>query len=381
MRPTRLAFVFALPLLTSLAACGYSTPQPDTAAGDSASFQVTVQPGTPVTVNRGGQWVPATVVRQTAAQKVLIHYEGMPSEWDEDVAFDRVRARQGNAGPSAPGAVYRPGEIVLARTQNKLFVAEMLQQVDAQKYRVHYSGYGPEAVEEVTMDRLQRPYAGQTQYPAGTAVLVEVGTPQPMPAKVLAVVSPAEWIVRFDNYDARYDQLVGPERIQPAALSMLVDQGGAAAPGTTAPPSATIASLDPTKTPPIATTPPAATAKPPVAGPPAPPPLQAGDTVLVQVKSLYYPAKITGAGAAAGAWKVRLDGQAAEEEVAGDRVLRLNDPLKNVKYKTGQQVVVEWHGVYATGKVTGDAGQGVYKVRIDGADTDELVAVKRLRPR
>ena len=59
------------------------------------------------------------------------------------------------------------------------------------------------------------------------------------------------------------------------------------------------------------------------------------------------------------------------------------DTLKGVKYEGGQTVFVEWHAVYAPGKVVKDAGSANYVVRPDGkgSEADEVIPAKRLRPR
>jgi len=105
--------------------------------------------------------------------------------------------------------------------------------------------------------------------------------------------------------------------------------------------------------------------------------------VLLQVRSVFYPAKIVGAGAAAGSWKVRVDGGSADEEATADRVTRLQDPLKGVKYSANQPVYIEWHGVYAPGKVVKNTGGGAYEVRAEGKgpESAEVVPSARLRPR
>jgi len=354
-------FVLALPLVVSLAACSGTAPTSETPGTDTSTFQPTVPEGTTVYVNRGGQWLPAAVVRQTGAASVLVHYDGMPADWDEDVAFDRVRSRPTAA---APAADFKTGEVVRVSNQNRLLLAEVAQQLDAGTFRVHYAGYGPEVVENVPATRIQRPLAAVTAHPVGSAVLVDVGGAAPMPGKVLAAVTDTQWIVRLDGAGPQYDQQVGPDRIRPASAPP-------PAPTTTAP-----AATAPATT----TTAPAATA--PVA-PPAPAPLKAGDAVLLHVRSVLYAGKVVGPGAAAGTLRVRVEGQSADEEVLTSQLSRLQDPLKGLKYQVGQLIFIEWHGVYAPGKIIKDAGSGNYKVRVDGkgAEADEVVPFARIRPR
>jgi hypothetical protein len=386
MRLPRPALSLVVPLALSLSACALAAcsanapPTDPTAPADSgtASFQVVAPPGMPIYVNRGGQWVPSTVVRQTGPATVLVHYEGMPAEWDEDVAFERVRSRPG-ASPAAPE--YKVGELVLVSTQNRLFLAEVAQQIDAGTFKLHYQGFGPETVENVPVARIQKPFGGATAHQVGAAVLVDVGQPQPAPAKVLAAVAADKWLVRFDGAGPQYDQVIGTERIHPEPQ---------AAPAVTMPVTAPLpsATADAGKAPdkpgkPDKPAKPDKPGKTPDAAPAAPAPLKAGDAVLVLIRSVYYPAKIVGAGAAAGSWKVRVDGAAADEEATSDHVARMNEPLKGVKYNANQPVFVEWHGVYGPAKVIQAAGGGNYKVRAEGkgAESDEVVPASRMRPR
>jgi len=370
-----LAFPLALSLALSLAACSGASPSTETPGSGAADFTPTVPHGTTVFVNRQGQWLPATVVQHTGPTTVTVHYEGMPTEWDEDVQFERVRSRPAPPGAAAAATDFKANETVLVKNQNRLLLAEVVQQLDAGTFRVHYAGYGPEMVENVPTARIQRPFTGATANPAGTAVLVEVGGPQPMPGKVVAVIAAEQWIVRLDGAGPQYDQQVGPDRIRPAAAALPAPTATAPAATTTAP--ATTAPK------PAATAPKPATPAPVIPTPAAPVPLKTGDAVLLLVRSVYYPATVVGAGAATGTLKVRVEGQSADEEAALDRLVRLQDPLKGVKYQIGQQVFIEWHGVYAPGKVIKEAGAGNYKVRVDGkgAEADEIIPISRLRPR
>lgn len=369
IRPNHLALV--LPLAVSLAACSGGNPNPDTPATDStASFQPTVPAGTPIYVNRLGQWVPASVVRQTGPTNVLIHYEGMPAEWDEDVPFDRVRSRPVAA---APAADFKVGEAVLVNVQNRTVLAEVTQ-ANGAAFRVHFSGWGPEAVQDVTAAQIQRPFAGATAFGPGSPVLADLGGPTPYPAKVLAVVAADKWLVRIDNAGPQYDQVVDALHLRPFE----------APPAVTPPPAVTGA---PTAAPhgsgaPDAGKPPAGKTPPAAATPAAPAPLKAGDAVLVLVRGVYYPGKIVSAGAAAGSFKVRVEGAAADEEASEKNVARLQDPQKN-KYGAGQLVFVEWHGLFMAAKVMKDQGSGNYSVRLEGkgAESDEIIPARRLRPR
>lgn len=359
----------ALALALSALACSATPPAATDPAEVDSSFQPTVPAGTPVYVNRGGQWLPATVVKQTGPARVLVHYEGAPAQYDEDVPFDRVRSRPDAAATAAP-ASYKTGETVIVNTQNRLYLAEIRQQLEGNNYRVRFSGYGAEAVDNISADRIQRPFSGVTAFPVGTAVQVIAGGPQTYPGKVIAAVKQDQWIVRLDGAGPEYDQIVGPDRIR--ALPPGPSASATPATTTTAAPTAA----------PATSSAPAASSAPGAKPPETADVLKAGDAVLLLSRSVYYPAKIVGPGAAQGTMRVRVEGQSADEEVPQKQLVRFQEPLKGIKYKSGQEVFIEWHGVWAPGKVVKEADAGNYKVRAEGKDAlDEIVPVKRIRPR
>jgi len=84
---------------------------------------------------------------------------------------------------------------------------------------------------------------------------------------------------------------------------------------------------------------------------------------------------------AAGAFKVKF--ATGEEEVPGDKLLREPASLKGLHYQVGQLVLVHYKGVYVAAKVLKQEGKSDYKVRFEGTgpEEDEVVQVKRLRPR
>jgi hypothetical protein len=112
-------------------------------------------------------------------------------------------------------------------------------------------------------------------------------------------------------------------------------------------------------------------------------PPQVGDTVVVSQRGALFPATIVAPGSA-GQWRVRFDGPGGgEEEVLMDRVQRLNPVAKAAAIAPGQAVLVEWHGLYAAGKVLKEQEKGQYKIRYDGLgpESDDIVPLKRIRPR
>jgi len=325
-------------------------------------------PGTKVMVARQGQWLPAAIVQPLAEGRFLVHYDNTGNEWNEVVGPDRIKSN----GPAGAARDYRPGEKVLVTYQGKTLLADVVTQTGADQWRVHYDGWGPEAAETVGPDRIKRPFAGASGHAVGEAVMVDVNG-QVLPAKVVALSAADKWIVRFDAYGPQYDQEVGPDRIKPPAP--------AAAPPPPAPP------VEP---PPVdkaddkadkkgkhkdkPKAPPVDAAPAPQSGPPA-----AGEAVLVKLHGAWFPATVSAA--AAGGFKVKLGG-GAEEELPADHVLREPASLKGLRYQVGQLVVVHYKGVYVPAKVLKAEGRD-YKVRFEGTgpEEDEVVQVKRLRPR
>lgn len=369
-----------LATLSSLGCSSSPTPPAADPQAAAASFGPNdLPPGTRVQVNRQGQWLPATIVQPLGGDRFLIHYEGAGDQWNEPVGLDRIRATPGGAAaaatpPANPGLPrdYRAGEKVLVTSQNRVLLADVLQQVAAEQWRVHYDGYGPEVAENVGPDRMRRQFVGMSPHAVGDAVQVDVSG-QPLPAKVLALIAADRWLVRFDNFGAQYDQEVGPDRIRATPPAP--------------PPPPPVASAPPPPPPPAPPPPAAKPAKGNKAGDAsvAMPtgPIQPGEAVFVSSRGTFLAASIVAAGAN-GQWKVRYEGHGGgEEEVAADRLVRQPSSLKGIRFTPNQQVLVEWHGLFVGGKVLRQVAGTDYKIRFDGQgpEVDEVVPAKRLRPR
>lgn len=359
--------------LAALAACtpsGTAPPPPDPGGGAALQEQSPViPPGTAVLVERGGSWLPATVVGRVAGDRVIVHYDGYGSEWDEAVRIERLRP----AAATGAAEDYRVGEKVLVTAQGKLLLADVVAQVGQRQWRVHYDGYGPEVAENVGPDRMRRPFAGATAIAPGAALLVDVGG-RVLPAKVLAALAQDRWLVRFDGFGPEYDQEVTPDRLRaPAAAAPEPAPAAAAAPAAPQAPSAAGGAAGD-------------------AGKAAPGSgFQAGEAVLVAHRGVFHPASIVGP-ASGGRWRVRYGSAAvgtehgvadSDEEVAADRVSRAATLEKGAAPQANQRVFVEWHGLFFPGKVTREVSKGQYRIRFDGfgPEADEVVPTKRLRPR
>jgi hypothetical protein len=356
-----------------------SAPAPMSPRGAAPSpFPQEMVAGGHIMVNRGGQWLPATIVEPLGGDRYLVSYDGASAQWNEPVGMDRIKPVS-TYGTQPVAHDYRQGERVLVTSQARLLVGDIVQQVAADSWRVHYDGYGAEGAENVTSDRLRRTYMGPSAHAVGESVLVEYNG-QLNPARVLAASATDRWVVRFEGAGPQYDQDVGVDKIRSAQAAPPPAPPPPVAPPPAAPPEPPAKPEKGGKKPPPAAAPAPPPPAPPVA--PAPPaPLQIGDTVVVLERGIYFPAQITGVGTTG--WKVRFQGAAAEEEVAADRVGRQLAPLKGVRYVPGQPVLVEWHGMFATGKILKEAGRAEYTVRFDGmtGEADEVVNTKRLRPR
>jgi Agenet domain len=356
----------------SVACSSSTTPPPADPTGSTPMFGPNdMPPGTRVQINRGGQWYPGTIVQPLGSDRFVVSYDGAGPEWNEAVGMDRIRTQAGGGSPTA-AQDYRVGEKVLVTSQNRVLLADVVGQLGATAWRVHYDGYGPEAVEYVGAERLRRPYVGLSAHAVGEAVTVDVNG-QPLPARIVALSGSDRWIVRYDGYAPQYDQEIGPDRLRAQA-----------------PPPAPVA-IGPS-VPPAPAEPPAkpdkagkkgGKAEPPAAAPLLNAPLQVGDAVVVSQRGALFPATIVAIGSA-GQWRVRFDGAfSGDEDVAADRVQRLHPPVKGAALAQNQLVLIEWHGLYVPGKILKEQDRGQYKVRYDGlgAESDDIVPQKRLRPR
>jgi hypothetical protein len=350
---SRLAFlIVSAPLL--IACSSAKTSPPPAAPGQGEMGAAALAAGSKVLVMRNNQWLPGNVVRQEAGGRLLVHYEGYGPEWDEQVGPERVRAVQqpgttaGGDGPMARD--YRTGEKVLVRVQNRLLLADVVQQVSASVWRVHYDGYGPEVAENVGPERMRRPHSGVSARGLGQAIGVDVGGGRVMPGKVIAIVAVDRWVVRFDGFGPEYDQEVGADKVREIPKSDALPTA-ATTPGTAPPAAATPADAgDKTKNPKDkdkdkAKGKPDKPAEPAVVAPTGP--IQVGESVVVAHRSAFHPATVAAVGPG-GSLRVRYEataGGAAEEEVPPDRVTRLPAAPKPNRYTANQKVFIEWHGM------------------------------------
>jgi Agenet domain len=354
------------------AACSPPTPAAEPPSTGVASFGAgDMPPGSHVQVARQGQWYPAVVVQPLGDGRFLVHYDNTGNEWNEAVGPDRIKPLGSAAGPD-----YHPGDKVLVTYQNRLLLGDVVLQVSADAWRVHYDGYGPEAAENVAPERMRRPFAGPSGHAVGESIMVDVKG-QSVAGKVLAASSPDHWVVRFEAFGPQYDQEVGVDRIKAAVVAPPL-----APPPPVEPPPVVTAKPEAKPEKPAEKPKPAEKAKPVFvdAAPVAPPgPAAVGESVLVNTRGTWFGAAVTAVGA--GTFKVKF-AAGGEEEVAADRVLREPGSVKGLHYQPGQLVLVDYKGVFVPGKVTKLEGKD-YKIRFDGQgpEGDEVVPVKRLRPR
>jgi hypothetical protein len=362
-------------------------PSTSTPAADPSSTETPTSfgggdmpPGTHVQVARQGQWYAAVIVQPMGEGRFLIHYDNTGNEWNEVVGPDRLKSLP--PGTLAAGAPpdYHPGEKVLVTYQKRLLLADVVMQVGTGSWRVHYDGYGPEAGEVAPADRIRRPFTGASGHAPGESLTVDVNG-QALPAKVLAASAADRWVVRFETFGPQYDQEVGVDRIRAAAV---------APPPPPPPPPALVVAPPPPPEPPKVVEKPAEKPKPKPppadvapsvpAGPPA-----VNEEVLVSVRGAWLHASVTAAGvtaAGAGIFKVKY-ASGGEEDVAADRIVRSPGSTKGLLYQSGQLVLIDYKGIYVPGKVLRQEGKGEYKVRFEGQgpEGDEVIQVKRLRPR
>jgi hypothetical protein len=355
-----------------------ATPAADPSTAVAGFGGNDLPPGTKVQVARQGQWYPATIVQPLGEGRFMIHYDNTGNEWNEPVGLDRIKTL--GAGPTAgPARDYRPGEKVLVTVQNRVLLADVVMQASADIWRVHYDGYGPEAAENVGPARLRRPFTGASGHAVGESVSVDVNG-QVLPAKILAVSAADKWVVRFESFGPQYDQEVGVDRIRAAAGALVAPPPVAPPPPAPPEPPPPVKPEKPAKPekpgPPPPKPPPVAEVGPlPQSGPPS-----VGETVLVNVHHAWFPVHVVSVGP--GGYKVKFH-TGAEAEVQADKVTREPATTRGLRYQNNQLVLVEWKGLYAAGKILKPEGKGEYRVRFDGLgpENDEVVTVKRLKPR
>lgn len=351
----RIGLVFSL----FLGACdpANTAPPPSVPPPSTDSRRPDLSPGSPLLVRRGALWLPSRVVGPAGPDRVVVQFEGYGPEWNEAVTFDRIKARP----LPLLARDYRIGERVLVlAASNKLFVAEIVQQVAPYRWRVHYDGYGPEVAEDVGPDRLRRPHAGPSALALGQPVGVRAGT-SVLPAKVVAIVASDRFIVRFDGMGPESDQEIGPDRLDalPAPAAMGSDR----------------------YVEPLASPQEAALMPPEAASERS---MKPGAEVFVSHRGAYHSAIVIAAGTD-GMLRVRYaisrDG-VAEESIPLARVRPAPPEFSGAApLKPDQAVFIEWHGMFFSGRVVRAAGKGLYRVRFDGVgpETDEVVPARRLR--
>lgn len=122
-----------------------------------------------------GRDYPAYVVEVDGAARLRVHFEGYDERWDKEVTLDEVKGRiEGTVKhppppdkvaramglrprPSASaGAVspYKVGERVRVRWRGSVYNATVQAVLAADRFLIHYDGYGSEWDETVSIDRI-----------------------------------------------------------------------------------------------------------------------------------------------------------------------------------------------------------------------------------
>jgi len=344
-------------LLVALVGCGappHRTTKTSAAPAAEAMTAEQMSPGAAVLVERGGQWLPGSVVAQVGPDRFRVHYEGYGPEWDEDVGPARLRPAAAASDPNA--APLAAGESVLVDLSGRLMLGRIVEMRPDGKLKIQYDGFEPAAFEEVVAKRVRRPFAGESAHRVGEDVTVRAQGSSAR-ARVVAAVSSDRWLVRFDGAGAAYDRVVGPD--------MLVGTGGSAK-AVAAPADAKASTSDA-------------------------PTLSIGDQVLVSHRGTWHAATVAalrggevGVRYAEESTGGKAAGRAGDESVSAQRVVAAPGKKKpGVPYAPKELVYIEWHGMFVEGRVLRKTGAGQYKVRFAGTGParDEIVVSRRLRPR
>jgi hypothetical protein len=140
-----------------------------------AACQEQYRVGDHVWVEWEGREYPAYVLEITSKSRLRVHFEGYDTRWDRDVTLDEVRGRV--KGPvkhppppekvaramglrpkpsASAGAVspYRPGDRVRVRWRGSVYAGTVQAVLAADRFLIHYDGYGSEWDEPVAMERI-----------------------------------------------------------------------------------------------------------------------------------------------------------------------------------------------------------------------------------
>lgn len=125
--------------------------------------------GDHVYVDWEGAEYPAVIIAATSPTKYKVHYDGYDNAWDEVVPRERIKSLvEGTPKhPEPPAKVrakalqaaqsnrYKVGDRVRVEWHGQLYPASITSIVGAERYRVHYDGYGNEWDETVELGRIQ----------------------------------------------------------------------------------------------------------------------------------------------------------------------------------------------------------------------------------
>ena len=125
--------------------------------------------GDGVLVEWEGKVYPAKIVAQVGPTKFKVHYDGYDAMWDEVVPKDRIRGHaegpvinpepppkvRAKALSAAQSNVYKVGDRIRVEWHGHVYSATITSIVGAERYRIHYEGYGPEWDETVGLSRIQ----------------------------------------------------------------------------------------------------------------------------------------------------------------------------------------------------------------------------------
>jgi hypothetical protein len=199
------------------AAAQPSTPAPaSTAVAASAAGAVAAtdpKPATGIFVAWGGSYWPAEILAQVDGRRAAIHYLGWGSEWDEIVGPERLAYAIDRSPKRA-----RVGEQLYVEWQGSYWPARVVG-LSGSAVRIHYEGWGDEWDEVVGAGRwvrlrLDRRHAeALAALRAGDAVEVLWGGSY-WPARVMARAGADRYAIHYDGYGSEWDETVGPDRLR-----------------------------------------------------------------------------------------------------------------------------------------------------------------------
>jgi hypothetical protein len=192
-------------LLLKCSYCGQAH-EPSRPAAASPSDEMTYEGGQAVCVEWGGRFWPGRILRCTGPQRWEIAYDSWPSDWNEIVGPDRLRASARTRRRSA--------SLVIASVSVVAVIAcAVAFAVSARPTH----GHEPEAARSAAQSAQKADGGATTEAHQPFAVGAEVEAEwrgKWYPAKILALESGQRFRIHYSGWGSEWDEVVEPGRLR-----------------------------------------------------------------------------------------------------------------------------------------------------------------------